>query len=175
MVKKEHGKIVRFFSDTMLVCACFLFALSIFEPFMLSNYVLSRWYQSPTITSVHVTCWSYRATVVPNTQMRLLFNDYWFNQNKNVPIVFLDMPWLLIALFLTQVLTIILGLLSFVSRRETRAIPFILSIIAFVLMIQTSAEANMFRSSFVQYDLGYWLVYPSMFMFYFALITSLVR
>lgn len=166
---------MRFLSDTMLVTASCLFGLSIVEPFMSSSFVLFRWYQMPVITGVSVTYWSYRAIVVPNIDMRLLFNDYWFIQNMNAPIVFLDMPWLLIALFLTQILTILSGVLSFLSRKETRAIPFILSIVAIVLMTQTYAEANVFARAFVQYDLGYWLAYPSMFMFCFALITSLAR
>jgi hypothetical protein len=175
MVRKEHGKFIRFLSDVLIVSATCLFGLSIVEPLMSSRFVWNRWYQMPEMTRVSVTYWSYRAIVVPNIHMQLLFNNYWFVHNTYVPIVFFDMSWSLVALFLTQVLTILSSLLSFFSRKKARAIPVILSIVVVALMIHTHSIANLFPPSSVQYEPGYWLSYPSAFIFYFALITSLAR
>lgn len=77
-------------------------------------------------------------------------------------------------MFLVQILTIALGLLSLSFRKEWMAlIPFVSSATVMMLMVSVYNElARWFPQR--DYEMGYWLVYPSMLLFLLAFITSLV-
>lgn len=79
----------------------------------------------------------------------------------------------LITMFLTQISTLVLGLLSlFLRKKELRIIPLISSGIAVILMIRIYMELTATLISSIKYEAGYWLIYPSTFLFLFAFILS---
>lgn len=164
----------RFLSDTILVSTCCLLLISMVEPFLTTNLVRSTWRNLPVITNVSVTYWSYKAIVsVGNYHELLIFNNYWFNQNEDAPIVIRDILIFLITMFLTQISTLVLGLLSlFLGKKELRIIPLISSGIAVILMIRIYMELTATLISSIKYEAGYWLIYPSTFLFLFAFILS---
>jgi hypothetical protein len=176
MLKENHSRFIRFLSDALLLSACCLFLISVVEPFMTSNLILPRWHQLPVEARVSVTYWSYKAIINLNNlyyHEQLLFNDYWFSQNEGVPIVFMGIPMFLITMFLTQVFTLVLGLLSlFFKKKKLRIIPFVSSAIVTVLTVRTYVETSASHISSVKYEPGYWLAYPSMLFFIIAFILS---
>jgi hypothetical protein len=85
----------------------------------------------------------------------------------------MDIPMFLITMFLTQVFTLVLGLLSlFFKKKKLRIIPFVSSAIVTVLMVRTYVETSASHISSVKYEPGYWLAYPSMLFFIIAFILS---
>ena len=169
----EHGGLIRFLSDALLLSACCVFAVSVVEPFMTRRFVLNHWGQAQVIVEATVTHWSYQAVVVPSIGERLLFSEYWFGSNPFVPMILMDMSGLFISLFIVQTLTIVTGLFSLLARRVTRAIPMIFSVVAVALIVRIFVEANS-ALGFADYGYGYWLVYPSIFMFCLAFAFSRV-
>jgi hypothetical protein len=165
-------------SDALLLSACCLFLISVVEPFLSLNMILPTWYQLQVETKISVSYWSYKAVVnVGNYHERLFFNDYWFTNIENfpiVPIVAMDIRMFLIIMFATQILTIALGSLSLGLKKEkTRLISFVLSSIPTFLMYKTYTELDG-GLHFIKYANGYWLTYPSMILFLLSFTMSLM-
>jgi hypothetical protein len=94
------------------------------------------------------------------------FFDYWFNPNLSVGPT---MPLALISLFAVQVLTLMFGVVFIISSRRTLSFePIMLSIAVLVLMtyigkiLSGYVRISLYPS---QYQLGYYLVYPSVVLF----------
>lgn len=160
----------RFLSDSLLFCACCVFPVSILNPFLTVNYYFSSWGYMPVIRNFTITYWSYMASF-PSTEYIALLGGYWFNDFDPALARFLGVSWILVAMFLLQILTLTSGILSLLKARKMRIISFVSSAITVLLMIQVYARIG--GVSLKIYQLGYWFAYPSIFLFLSALIFDL--
>jgi hypothetical protein len=78
-----------------------------------------------------------------------------------------------VLIFLLQILTLASGIFSLLKARIVRVIPFISSMIIVFLMVQAYLKANEVGLGLKTYQLGYWLSYPSVFLFFYSLIFHL--
>jgi hypothetical protein len=164
------GRFARFLSDVLILSAFCLVAISVVEPFFATDLILSSWWESQVITKVSLSYWSYKAVINPGHQ-QVFFIDFWFSHFP-IPMFQPQISVAFIELFLAQVLTLAAGLLSLaVKRIGIRIVPFLSSITVTVLMNHAySATVTHFSSI---YQLGYWLMYPSIFLFLCAFGLSL--
>ena len=90
------------------------------------------------------------------------FSDYWFNSLFQK---YFGITWILISMFIIQVLTLICSTISMiVNRRLLSLAPVYLSLTILVLMIYTGNK--LFEGYYYEaFQQGYYLVYPSVFLF----------
>ena len=162
----------RFLSDVLLLSACCVFLVSTLNPFLTVPYHFSRWGNMPVICRFTVTYSSYKATVGNGFRTEAFFGDYWFSHIES-EIGFLGVSWVLIAMFLLQILTLVSGFVSLLKIHKARIIPFILSLSVILLMVYVFVQGQKRTLYLAGYERGYWLVYPSMFLFLLASILSL--
>jgi hypothetical protein len=160
-----------------VIIGCLLFVFSFIYPF----YHVSMSGNFPT-ESIYYRSYEYDEHMTyPSFPFYYWFYEFWFN-----PFVALGMTWVLVSLFVVQILTLMFGLVFTISNRRILSFePVIFSIATLLLMTCTgerigilTKEANDFPplSSFSsQYQLGYYLVYPSLVMFVFAFLLNEVR
>ena len=171
VTREDSGRFTRFLSDALILSAFCLVVISVVEPFLTTEMILSSWGEYQMITKVSVSYWSYKVVIDPGHQ-QLFFNDFWFS-HLPIPMVQAQISDAFIALFLAQVLTFAAGLLSLaVKRIRIRIIPFLSSITVTVLMNHTYSAAVTHSLSI--YQPGYWFMYPSIFLFLCAFGLSLV-
>jgi hypothetical protein len=162
----------RFLSDSLLFSACCIFFFSTLNPFLTSSYYFPRWGNLPIIRNFSVTYWSYKA-FLSNVHEFVMGNSYWFNDADPALTNFLGVSWILVAIFLLQILTLTSGIFSLLKTRKIRIIPFVSSVIIVLLMIQVYVKVSGVGLGLKAYQLGYWLTYPSIFLFLSALIFHL--
>jgi hypothetical protein len=76
-------------------------------------------------------------------------------------------------MFIAQILTLVTGIASiFASNRTVALIPVILCPTAIALMVYVNMKISE-NLGWFSYQQGYWLTYPSTFLFLFAFILSL--
>jgi len=148
-----------------------MFLVSTLNPFFAANYYFSRWGFMPVVRNFTVTYWSYKA--FSSTGDEVFLNNYWFNNANPALTNYLGISWILVAIFLLQILTLTSGIFSLLKTRKIRIIPFVSSVIVVLLMIQVYVKASGVGLGLKTYQLGYWLVYPSIFLFLSALIFYL--
>jgi len=106
------------------------------------------------------------------------FNDYWFAQERpNSPPSPSDLgvSWVLVAMFLTQILTLGFGFTAlFRHGRKTQFLPIIPCLSVTSLMVYVWVQAQSHAYGLAKYELGYWLTYPSAILFLYAFILSLL-
>ena len=163
----------RFLSDYLLLSACCIFFISTLSPFLAVNYPLFlREGDSPIpILGFTITYWSYMA--ISSSGTKVFLNNYWFNNNPALA-NYLGISWVLVAIFLLQVVALASGIFSLLKARKVRVVSFVSSIITVILMIQvySKVRGTLFFSSFATYQLGYWLTYVSIILFLSALAFS---
>jgi hypothetical protein len=125
----------------------------------------------PVIPSFTVTYWSYKA--FSSTRDEVFLNNYWFNNADLALANYLGISWILVTIFLLQVLTLISAVISLLKIRGIRIIPFVSSVLTILLMIQVYVKASGVGLGLKTYQLGYWLTYPSIFLYFYALIFHL--
>jgi hypothetical protein len=160
-----------FLSDSLLFSACCIFFVSALNPFLTANYYFSRWGNLPIIRNFSVTYWSYKAFLSNGNEVFL--KNYWFNDADLALANYLGISWILVAIFFLQILTLTSGIFSLLKARKVRIIPFVSSMIIVFLMIQVYSKASEVGLGLKTYQLGYWLTYPSIFLFLSALIFHL--
>jgi len=158
-----------FLSDVLLISACYLFLLSIPAPFLTVPYYSRRWGYVPVITEFTVTYWSYKAVVANGIESKAFFGNYWLSPSDS-RVGFIGVSWFLAGIFLLQVLTLISGSISLFKKRKARIIPFVSSLSTLILMVQVYVQADKWTLALIEYESGYWLIYPSMFLFLLASI-----
>jgi uncharacterized membrane protein YphA (DoxX/SURF4 family) len=158
----------------IVILGCLLVVFSFIYPFYHVRWViLGGGYET--------YFWSYASdyhhwfSLMGSGSSHLCFSDYWFTPNLAEG---LGIPWILISLFIVQVLTLIFGLAFVVSKRRILSFgPTVFCIVVLVLMKYTGERANEVVSngglySGGEYQLGYYLVCLSLAMFLFALILN---
>jgi hypothetical protein len=154
------------FRRVITIVGCLLFVFSFIYPF----YYVSSEFGG---TGARTHYWSFEdnqywsADLIGSGSSHLWFFNYWFNPNLSVGV---RISWMLISLFIVQVLTLVFGVAFIVcNKRALSFVPILLSIIVLSLMTYTAtviSRNGLFFSN--QYQLGYYLVYPSVALFVFA-------
>ena len=165
------GRFSSFLSDYLLLCACCIFLVSTLNPFLIANYYFMRWGNQPIGRLFTVAYWSYKAFL--GIEGEVFLNNYWFNNADPALTDSLSISWILVAIFFLQILILTSGIISLLKTRKIRIIPFVSSAIIALLMIQVYARASGVGFGLVTYELGYWLTYPSIFLFLSAIIFHL--
>jgi len=160
----------RFLSDSLLLCACCIFLISTLNPFITAHYYFPHWRQLPVIRNFTVAYWSYKAFASEN---EVFLNSYWFNNADPALTSYVDISWILVTMFLLQVLTLTSSIISLLKIKGIRIIPFVSSALTILLMIQVYVKASGATPSLKTYQLGYWLTYPAIFLYLYALIFHL--
>jgi hypothetical protein len=161
------------------VCACCLFLVSVLSPFVTVPY-----HTIIPEDDYHVTYWSHRATVT-YLKLRyvvrsenLSFSTYWFAQQE--PYSYptpstLGVSWVLISMFLIQILTLGFGFATLFRHGKSTLLPPISCLFVTFLMVYVMAQAQNQTFGLPKYELGYWLCYPSTILFLCAFILHLVE
>jgi hypothetical protein len=126
------------------------------------------------------TYWSYRANFfffsLGIHSWQYMFFDYWFNSNNQGQIGFLGMSWIPLTIFVMQALTLAFGCASLViNRRIIRFVPVCSSLTVLALISYVGYRLSRSNNSGVGYQLGYYLVYPSVVLFALAFALDEVR
>ncbi|MCJ7719740.1 hypothetical protein MUO69_07415 [Candidatus Bathyarchaeota archaeon] len=178
MIRERHGRFIRFLSDFLLLSACCLFLISMGTPFLRKSEVICVGIlgdPSRHCTPKIAYYWSFLASRTMVNRITM-FNSYWFstfNFDRYNLIPRIKVTMLLIAMFLTQILTVVSGLLSLVLKeRWARLVPLFSSTVVTLSMVFTNME--LFDYYRLEYEIGYWLTYPSMLLFLLAFTTSLI-
>jgi hypothetical protein len=160
----------RFLSDFLLLSAICIFLISILSPLFSANYISFIGWDRPVIRNYSVTYWSYKAVLGAGDEFFL--NSYWFNNADPARTSYSGISWNLVAIFFLQLLTLTSGTFSLLKMRNIRIVPLISSLIMLFLMIQAYVKANK-GLTINNLELGYLLMYPTIFLFLFALIFHL--
>jgi len=147
---------------------CLLFVFSFIHPFYCVGLTVPG-----GRTSTYYWSYEYEYHVVADlrgsSSIYQSFSGYWFNPNLTiVPTI----NWALILLFTVQILTLMFGVAFIVSNGRALSFePIMSSTAALVLMTYTAqVMSRNFYSN--QYQLGYYLVYPSLAMFICAFLLN---
>ena len=152
--------------------ALFVFLFSVVSPFYNWSFTV--------LESSAATYWSYRANYFLFTlgthSWQFWFSNYWFDANHQSQIGFLGMSWIPLAMFVLEALTLAFGCLSLViNRRIFRSVPVCSSLTVLALMSYVGYRLSSSNNSGAGYQLGYYLVYPSVALFAFAFVLTEVR
>ena len=154
--------------------ALFVFLLSIVSPFYGWSPIL--------IGGASATYWSYRADYFsgslppPMNSWQYWFLNYWFNANSIELPSARWIPWIPLALFVMQALTLAFGSASLVANRKTiLSVPICSSLTALALMSLMSYELASSANNGAGYQVGYYLGYPSLALFALAFALNEVR
>jgi hypothetical protein len=174
--ENKDRKFLRFSSDVLQFFACLLLLLSVFQPITtITYYLVSNGHEIPVFTQFKVSYWSYKA-IVSIGQVPYLFNDYWFNNNKGTLIMPSGFSTFFITIFFSQIATIALGLIS-LKVRKIRVVSLVTSLIVPVSIIRLFLRIDVDIGrlfGFVEHGLGYWLTWPSVFLFLLASVLYFV-
>jgi hypothetical protein len=180
MTDERRGRLIRFLSDVLVLFAFCLFVASVGNPFLKNpaEYIGCGSIQgSPNPHGcVYLPAYYWSFQVFHNaTNNMVQFSSYWFGSFADLPTFRAQVPTLLIVMFLMQILTVAVGLLSLGLRKMwIRLVPLVSSAPVVLLMVSVYNELAKWFSYGLDYEIGYWLVYPSMLLFLLAFITSLV-
>lgn len=79
-------------------------------------------------------------------------------------------PWILISMFTIQVLTLLFGVASIIfNRRMLSFAPVLLNLLTIALMVYTGMMEEVYPG---EYQLGFYLVFPSLVLFLFAFVLN---
>ena len=158
-------------------CACFLFLASVLFPFLTVPY-----YSIIPEDAYRVTYWSYRTTIkylklgYEMKSETLFFSTYWFAKEK--PYSYptpsnLGVSWVLVPMFLTQILTLGLGFAAlFGHRKKTQFFPLISCFSVTILMVYMIVQTHTltFARALKGFELGFWISVLSAVLFLYAFI-----
>jgi hypothetical protein len=157
-----------FLKRLLVIIGCLSFLFSFIFPFYSAGFA-----STDPVLAWSTYYWSYNVEYhyVPVSYItHYSFYDYWFS---SIAYIGLGIPWILISLFTVQVLTLIFGAAFIISNRRILSFePIMFSIAVAALMTYTAwAISGEERLSF-QFQLGYYLVFPSIAMFLFAFLLN---
>lgn len=170
----NENRIFRILSKTLLLGAFFIFLASALSPFLnISNPGIMHEY------GYAVFYWSYKSEVThwslghfPKTEV-IFFNDYWFAPLWYNPpsTAFFGLSWILVAAFVAQLLTLCSSIAALLTRQRKLLLLPLFTCIS-VIFLTTYAEEQISRMRYGPiFDQGYWLAFPSAFLFFLAWIS----
>jgi len=155
-----------------IIVGCLVFLFSILSPFCHSVPF--------TIPEMRATeyYWSFKVDIYANhlgghhISRQYWFIDYWFDSYSG-SWSFLSLTWVLISIFVAQILTLMAGVTPILSNREVLALaPMALCSAVMVLMMNFCQELSGNTDS-TYYEKGYWFTCLSLLVFLIAFITNL--
>jgi hypothetical protein len=155
---------------TLTVLGCLFFLFSFIFPFYYGHWTSalggrswSTYYWSYKLDEHHVDALSQLYHV-----SQFWFSDYWLSDYESV----FDIRSVLIPMFVLQLLTLTLGLVSLrFDRRNLLLPPFLLSLVVAMLMTYAGERiSGDVLAISTGYQSGYYLVYPSLAIFLFAFL-----
>ena len=158
-------------------CACCMFLASVLFPFLTVPY-----YSIIPEDAYCVTYWSYKATIkylklgYEMKSETLFFSTYWFAKEK--PYSYptpsnLGVSWVLVPMFLAQILTLGLGFAAlFGHRKRTQFFPLISCFSVTILMVYMIVQTRTltFARALKGFELGFWISVLSAVLFLYAFI-----
>ncbi len=167
-------KLIYHLHRIVAIFACLLLLVSAFLPFLTTSY-------SNMIEDVFdITYWSYKSRILSlpwygGGEEELWFGTYWFAEREDpysyLPPSTLNISWVLIVMFLTQVLTIALGSVAlFLNRKLAKLLPVISCLFVVLLMVYVGIQVQRQTYGLVKYELGFWLCFPAALLFLFAFL-----
>ena len=166
-------------SRAMTLCALCLFLVSMLLPFLTIKY-----YSIIEEEEYYVTYWSFKVTNVYAELGRefknetLVFLDYWFAPQRGYspPSPYhMGVSWIIVAIFVAQVFTLLLGASSFlVERNWLRILPLFSALSVIFLMASMWLGIQRHTYFLSTYSLGYWLVWLSTFLYGLDFVFGLV-
>jgi hypothetical protein len=166
--KLSDEEILDILRKALVVIACVVFLFSVISPFYtISMKTLAG--GSSTYYSSYESDYQY-AIMAHFGSSKTWFSDYWFSPYLGVG---LGIPWILIAMFIIQVLTLLFGVASIIfNRRILSFAPVLLSLLTIALMVYTGMVEQIYLG---EYQLGFYLVFPSLVLFLSAFVLNEVR
>lgn len=157
--------------------ACILFLVLVLFPFLSIPY-----HSIVPEDDFKMTYWSYKTVII---YYRLGFSvgnethcfiDYWFLAQREydppTPVT-VGVSWVLVSIFLIQTFTIGFGVLNlFLHRKLVRLLPLISCLFVVFLMTYVGLRAQHITHEPPEFELGYWLCYPSAILFLFAFLLN---
>jgi len=153
-------KLFAFLKALPTILGCLVLLVSIILPFYyLDTFTIDGPYR--------VTYWSFKADSFVFTtrfiSQHFLFFNYWFYY----ALVGQAMSWILLPMFIFQLLTLTLGVASFfVNNRIILIAPFFMCLAVLSLM---SLSKGLLEGT---YQLGYYLVFPSLALFLYSFLLN---
>jgi hypothetical protein len=156
----------------LVILGCLSFLFSLMFPFYHESMVAIV---VPASRS-EICFWSYKIeSSYLGGQYDYWLSDYWFSLQSAWG---LETSWILVSTFTIQLLTLALGLVPIrINRRTLFFAPVLLTSTIAVLMTGTGKILEhpivpMLQAFSAGYQLGYYLVYPSIAMFLFAFLLN---
>jgi len=166
---------------TFTVVGCLLFLFSFILPFFYLQWYgvqVSDGFVSGQNWSNYYSSYMTRATqfFFYSSGSRTLAQTVWFYNywaSNYVESTFDSASVFIPMMFIAQLLTLVLGLVSIKFKRKTLLLaPVLLSLLVVVLMTCVSALIQAGNIFFAGYQLGYYLVYPAIAMFLCAFLVN---
>jgi hypothetical protein len=101
-------------------------------------------------------------------------SDYWFAPLWYNPpsVAFFGLSWILVAVFVAQLLTLFSGIAALLTRHTNLLLLPLFKCIS-VIFLTTYAEEQISRMRYGPiFDQGYWLAFPSAFLFFLAWVST---
>jgi hypothetical protein len=161
-------KLFAFLKALPTILGCIVFLFSIILPFCYIDNFPAFSTGGPFWTYI----WSFKAVdyhaMVGLHVIPYWFFNYWFSENW----VSLAVPWIPLTIFAVQVLVLAFGITSIhFKRRVMLAATVCLSVAVIALMLYIG-KILPYRDSSEEYQLGYYLVFPSLALFLSAFILN---
>jgi hypothetical protein len=168
----DLNKLFKWLTILSTLIALFVFLFSVVSSFYDWSFTL--------LETSSATYWSYRANYyflsLGIHSWQYAFFNYWFNANNQGEIGFLGMSWIPLAMFVMQLLTLCFGCASLViNKRIIRSVPVGSSLAVLALMFYVGYRLSSSNNNGAGYQLGYYLVYPSLVLFALAFALNEVR
>ena len=168
------------FRKVVTVCAWCLILTSVLFPFLtITHYTIIPEDAYP------VTYWSYKTTIrsarlgYVMKRETLFLSTYWFAQQKPYSYLTpstLGISWVLVAIFLTQILTLGFGFAAlFRPKKSTQLLPLISCLSITFLMVYVIVQAQNQTYGLPQFEIGCCLSFLSMVLFLCAFILIIIR
>jgi hypothetical protein len=162
------------------IIGCLIFLYSVTSPFLCSTFVVP-------VPAIHIPeygeiisshFWSFKSCnsihsliSMSNVNTEHQFLDYWGTCYMYDP----ELCLIFVFMFTFQILTLVTGIASVFTRRRALALtPVLLCLAVIVLMTYVNTEFYRWNLQVNSIQQGYWLAYPSMFLFLFSSIVNMV-
>jgi len=156
----------------LLLLGCLLFSWSVVVP--LYNYTPMTMIES----HYSILYWSFKVEIRRYGFLTLegvtqkWFFDYWFGDSYRN---FSGSSWLFLAMFVTQIVTLAMGIvLVFNAKKTIAAVQAAACLTTMLLMGYQNILLSGSNVIVYSYQLGYWLTYPSLVLFIINFVLTLV-
>jgi hypothetical protein len=157
--------VINVLKKVLTILGCLLFLFSIVSPFYTISMITLAGGSSTQYWS-YESDYHYGITAIFGSR-QTWFSDYWFSPYLDVG---LRIPWILVSMFTIQALALFFGVASIIfNRRMLSFAPVLLTLLTITLMVYTGIVEEIYSG---EYQLGFYLVFPSLALFLSAFILN---